>query len=147
VGAKDIARWNGREWFALGSGLRLIGFPGFGLALEVFKGDLYAGGDFDTAGDKFSSGFARWSGPAAPAPGPRINSASVSGKKLFVVGLNFDQGAVILLNGDEQKTANDASNPSTTLTAKKSGKKLKTGDKLRVKNTDGMLSEEFTFSG
>jgi hypothetical protein len=147
VGAKDIARWNGREWSALGSGVRLNDYPGFGLALAVFKGDLYIGGIFDTAGDKFSSGFARWTGPAAPVPTPRISAASVSGKKLFVVGENFDQGAVILINGEQQKTANDADNPNTRLIGKKSGKKVKAGDKLRVKNTDGMVSEEFTFSG
>jgi len=38
---------------------------------------------------------------------PRILVASVSGKKLFLLGENFDFGAVILLNGEEQKTLND----------------------------------------
>ena len=79
-------------------------------------------------------------------PIPRITGASVSGKKLFIVGENFDSGAVILLNGEEQKTRNDEANPQTTVIGKKAGKRVKSGDKLQVRNPDGVLSEEFTFS-
>jgi hypothetical protein len=96
---------------------------------------------------KHFDGFARWAGPASQAPAPIINAASVSGKKLFVVGQNFDAEAVVLINGEEQKTANDADNPTTRLIAKKAGKRVKAGDKLRVRNSDGTLSEEFPFSG
>jgi dipeptidyl aminopeptidase/acylaminoacyl peptidase len=77
----------------------------------------------------------------------RITAASVAGKKLFVFGEHFDLGAVILFNGQEQKTANDVQNPKTILIAKKGGKKIKPGDKLRVRNPNGTLSEEFTFTG
>jgi photosystem II stability/assembly factor-like uncharacterized protein len=77
----------------------------------------------------------------------RINSATVSGKKLFVFGENFDPSAVILLNGEEQKTRNDDQNPKTTLIGKKAGKKIKPGDKLQVRNPNGTVSEEFTFAG
>jgi|GEM_PF-4538368 len=77
----------------------------------------------------------------------RITAASVAGKKLFVFGEHFDLGAVILLNGQEQKTANDVQNPKTILIAKRGGKKIKPGDKLRVRNPNGTLSEEFTFTG
>ena len=82
--------------------------------------------------------------PPVPA---RITSVSVSGKKLFVFGENFDPGAVILLNGEDQKTGNDEQNPKTIVIAKKAGKKIKPGDKLQVRNPNGSLSEEFTFSG
>jgi Viral BACON domain len=77
----------------------------------------------------------------------KINNATVSGKKLFVTGENFDAGAVILLNGEEQKTGNDVQNPTTTLIGKKAGKKLKPGDKLQVRNPNGSLSQQFTFTG
>ena len=76
---------------------------------------------------------------------PAIVSASVSGKKLFVLGANFDQGAVILINGIEQKTQNDAENVTGRLIAKKSGKKIISGDKLQVRNSNGTLSDEFIF--
>lgn len=77
----------------------------------------------------------------------RIASASVSGKRLFVFGENFDPGAVILLNGEEQKTMSDDQNSKTALIAKKPGKKVKIGDKLHVRNPNGSMSAEFTFTG
>jgi hypothetical protein len=77
----------------------------------------------------------------------RITSVSVSGKKLFLSGENFLVGAVILLNGEEEKTRNDDQNASTMLIGKKAGKKIKAGDKLQVRNPDGTLSEEFIFTG
>ncbi|HET9530101.1 MAG TPA: kelch repeat-containing protein [Blastocatellia bacterium] len=85
--------------------------------------------------------------PEALDPAPRIMNASVSGKKLIVTGENFDPGAVILLNGQEQKSKNDKQNPQTRLIGKKAGKKIKPGDKLQVRNPDGTLSEEFVFAG
>lgn len=84
--------------------------------------------------------------PTATIAIPRIVSASVQGKKLFVFGENFDPGAVILLNGVEQKTKHDGQNPETTLIGKKVGKKIKPGDKHQVRNFDGTPSEEFTFT-
>ena len=76
----------------------------------------------------------------------RIDRASVSGKKLFIVGENFDPGAVILLNGEQQLTKNDPLNPKTSLIGKKAGKKIKAGDRLRVRNPNGSLSAEFIFT-
>ena len=78
---------------------------------------------------------------------PRILLASVSGKKLFITGENFHAGAVILLNGETQKTKQPAANPHTTLIGKKAGKKIRPGDTLQVRNPDGTLSEEFIFTG
>jgi hypothetical protein len=103
------------------------------------------GGVFDTAGGKPSYGFARWTGPVEQAPSPKINSVSVTGKKLFVLGQDFDRGARILINGAEQKTVNDQANPGTRLIAKKAGKQVKPGDKVRVRNSDGTISQEFSF--
>jgi hypothetical protein len=79
---------------------------------------------------------------------PKIVSASVSGKKLFVMGGNFDEGAVILLNGEQQKTTNDDSTPTNTLIGKKAGKKIERGVPviLQVRNADGKLSSEFSFT-
>ena len=78
---------------------------------------------------------------------PTIIMASVSGKKLIIAGENFDDGAVILINGEEQKTRNDEQNPQTTLIGKKAGKKVKAGDRVQVRNPNGSISAEFTFTG
>lgn len=79
---------------------------------------------------------------------PNIIGASVSGKKLFVFGLNFDDGAKIFLNGQKQKTANDGANPNTVLIGKKAGKIIPRGQpvKLQVRNADDSTSSEFTFT-
>ena len=80
---------------------------------------------------------------------PVISLASVARKNLFVVGENFAPGAVILINGLEQKTRNDGENPQTRLIGKKAGKKknLKPGDRIQVRNPDGTTSQGFNFTG
>jgi hypothetical protein len=78
---------------------------------------------------------------------PKIISAKISGKKLFIFGEGFDAGAVILLNGKQQKTTNNDADPNTRLVARKAGKKTREGDKLQVRNADGRLSQELIFTG
>lgn len=79
---------------------------------------------------------------------PVITGAVARGKKLFVSGLNFDEGAVLLLNGEKQKTRNDEQNPRTMLIAKKAARDIVAGDtvKLHIRNAAGQLSEEFSFT-
>jgi PKD repeat protein len=81
-------------------------------------------------------------------PPPVIAGASISGKKLLVTGTNFDPGAVVLLNGVEQRTVNDDSNPTTLLICPKAGKKIASKDNvmLQVKNSSGALSGTLSFS-
>jgi hypothetical protein len=78
---------------------------------------------------------------------PRIINVSVSGKKLFVTGENFDDGAVILVNGQKQKTANDEQRPDSLLIGKKAARQILPGQSvdLQVRNSDGTLSAEFVF--
>lgn len=73
---------------------------------------------------------------------PRINNASINGKKLFLDGEKFDDGARILLNGLAQKTQYVSANQ---LIAKKAGKKIKSGDRLQIQNSDGTLSNELIY--
>jgi hypothetical protein len=79
---------------------------------------------------------------------PKILTASVSGKKLIVTGGNFKEGAAILVDGQKQKTANDGTDPSGRLIAKKTGKRLVAGIPvmLQVRNPDGELSIAFPFT-
>jgi hypothetical protein len=60
---------------------------------------------------------------------------------------DFDLGAVVLLNGEEQKTIGDDQNPKTSLIRKKAGRRIKLGDKLRVRNPRGTRAQEFIFTG
>jgi hypothetical protein len=79
---------------------------------------------------------------------PFIVNASVSGKRLFVRGLNFAEGAVILINDEEQKTRIDEENPSVVLIGKKAGKNIASGQTvtLQVRLADGTLSRRFSFT-
>lgn len=88
------------------------------------------------------------SGTGSPTPsGLRITSAFVTGKKLFVKGEGFQQGAKVELNGDTQKTSNEE-DFSISLVCKKAGKKIARGStvSLVVRNPDGTRSEPFMFT-
>ena len=78
---------------------------------------------------------------------PAITGASVKGKKLTVDGEGFDDGAVILLNGEPQKTRN-ADDPNLRVIAKKGAKNISRGVPVtsEVKNSDGMVSAAFSFT-
>jgi hypothetical protein len=80
--------------------------------------------------------------------GPAIRKAVVKGKKLIVTGINFDDGALIIVDGEEQKTINDEENPKSRLIGKKSGRKIAPGQSvmIRAKNPNGMISLEFRFA-
>ena len=53
-----------------------------------------------------------------------------------------------MLDGVEQKTANDSQSPSTRLIGRKAGKRVKPGSHvmIQVKNPDGAASGQFLFT-
>lgn len=89
----------------------------------------------------YDSASGTWSGPAIPI----INGLLVSGKKLFVVGQGFAPGAMILVNGIEQKTRNQDEQTETVLVGKNAAKRIKRGDKIHVINPNGTISDQLTF--
>lgn len=80
-------------------------------------------------------------------PPPTVASVAKQGKKLVVMGEDFDRGAVILVNGTSFKTKADKNQPSKILRSGKAGKSIKSGDSVRVRNADGNESNEVVFSG
>jgi hypothetical protein len=65
VGATNLARWDGTNWFPLGSGV--LGLPSMfpspaARALAVSGGGLYVGGTFSQAGGLPTSNLAKWDG-------------------------------------------------------------------------------------
>ena len=80
--------------------------------------------------------------------GPTIRKAVVKGRKLIVMGDNFEDGSIIVLDGEEQKTSNDGENPKGRLVSKKAGKKIAPGQSvmIRVKNPNAMISLAFRFA-
>src|SRR5262249_51412003 len=79
---------------------------------------------------------------------PVITSIDIQGKKMFVTGSNFDDGATMFVNDQKTKTRNDDTAPTTTLICKKGGKVIDPGMtvNLQVKNSDGTASAVFPYT-
>jgi len=77
---------------------------------------------------------------------PTILSARFKGRKLILTGERFMEGAVILLDGEPQKTRNDDLSPSTTLIGKKAGDRIPDYAvvTLQVQSSNG-LTDKFPF--
>jgi len=80
---------------------------------------------------------------------PQIFDAKLEGKKLLISGQNFGPRAMVLIDGNQQKTKNQADDPTGTLIVKKGGKQIGSNQivSLHVINPDGIPSIEFRFFG
>lgn len=89
--AYNIARWNGRRWSALGSGVR--GNLEEVLAIGVSGNDVYVGGMFIMAGGQQASNLAKWNGsnwsPLAVQPFDGVRKIFVDGSTVYVGGSSF----------------------------------------------------------
>ncbi len=94
VSASNIARWNGSDWEALGSGVS----GAYVLAVTAYNGELIAGGSFNTAGGVSASNIARWNGSAWQALGAGTNfevqSLTVYDGELIAGGIFNTAGGV-----------------------------------------------------
>lgn len=108
--------------------LRLIAATKAGAAIQILSGKFSINGTGGT-------------------PLPRITGVSITGKKLFIDGENFQPGAKVFLDGVSQKTNNEADS-SHRLRCKKSGNKLISGvpAMLKVVNPDGTESATFEYT-
>jgi hypothetical protein len=102
IPASGIATWNGHSWSALGGGVGSGIYDGVVRALVVSSGkNVYAGGQFVTAGGVNAYNVAKWNGQSwlALDKGVRGNmeevlAMAVSGNDLYVGGLFNVAGAV-----------------------------------------------------
>jgi len=97
VFATNIAKWNGSSWSALGSGMGSLDpiRSAIVYALAVSGSDVYAGGDFTTAGGSPATNIAKWNGSSwsalgsgiGPAAiGPNVSALAVSGNDVYAGG-------------------------------------------------------------
>ncbi len=82
--ASCIARWDGNSWSALGSGIDGGGSDWRGnwgthvFALATAGSDLYAGGDFATAGGNAANCIAKWNGSRWSALGSGLSNGPIN---------------------------------------------------------------------
>jgi hypothetical protein len=85
VTVNNIAKWDGSNWTALGSGVN-----GTVSALTALGGEVYAGGSFTTAGGGVANRIARWTGTSWTNLGSGMNSyvyaLAISGNNLYAGG-------------------------------------------------------------
>lgn len=76
---------------------------------------------------------------------PAIERVELTGKRLVVIGSNFDAGSVIEVNGREVATKRGSDTPVETLIAKKGGKRIGTDASsfVTVRNSDNQVSRPF----
>jgi len=92
IPANRIAKWDGTNWSALGSGIG--GEPGFDVwdyvaALAVVGSEVYAGGIFETAGGVPVANIAKWNGSEWSSPGAGMDSDVMA---LAVIGTDLYAG-------------------------------------------------------
>ncbi|MGA2747387.1 MAG: hypothetical protein ABSG59_01315 [Verrucomicrobiota bacterium] len=120
VRANGIAKWNGSNWSALGSGVGggsgdgpfgagiVLGTSVFALACDSY-GNVYAGGNFTTAGGVAANGVAVWNGSTWSALGSGVTESysgysspvyalAVSGTNLYAGGSFNTAGGVAANN-------------------------------------------------
>jgi hypothetical protein len=97
VALKDIARWDGSSWSAVGDGV-VEGV--FALAVSEATGEVYVGGVFDQAGGVNGTDLiARWNGYSWSAlgsgvSGMTVNAIAINGTDVYVAGVLTHTGGV-----------------------------------------------------
>jgi hypothetical protein len=97
--ATDIAKWNGTNWSALGSGMNAVSHP-----LAVSGGTLYAGGVFTPS--PANMGIGRWNGSSWSELGSGMNhglnnypkAVAISGSTLYAGGVFTAAGNINATN-------------------------------------------------
>jgi hypothetical protein len=98
--ANYIAKWDGSSWSALGSGMATSSSDSAVIALAVSGSDLYAGGQFDTAGGAPANNIAKWNGSSWSALGAGVSGGgvlalAVSGSNLYAGGDFYTAGGIV----------------------------------------------------
>ena len=113
--ANYMARWDGKQWSALGGsiGVRFQGANVFALATDD-RGNLYVGGWFDSAGGVSVSNLARWNGESWSGVGEEAGGAFAGGVRTILAdGGNVYVGGTLTATGKNDPSGIEKWNGTT----------------------------------
>ena len=104
VSANRIAKWDGSSWSALGSGIGSAGTYYDGTSVNALaidsSGNVYAAGNFSTAGGGSANRIAKWDGSSWSTLGSGMSSTvyalAVDGSNLYAGGYFTTAGGVVV---------------------------------------------------
>lgn len=99
LSAKGVAKWNGSTWSALGAGLNIVGTVTEVYALKMMGTDLYAGGNFTTAGGAPANRVAKWNGAAWSPLGSGVGGAGDVVTALASIGTDLYASGIFTTAG------------------------------------------------
>jgi hypothetical protein len=101
-----IARWDGGSWSSLGTGLGRGTLSCGVYAIRALpNGDIFVGGQFDTAGGMAVKNVAKWNGAAWSAVGEGLYGTF--GSTAAVRALAFDSSGALIASGSFDRTGTD----------------------------------------
>lgn len=104
--ANNVARWDGKSWSALGSGITVGRSFGVLTLMVSEKGEVYAGGTFSTAGGALTHNIAKWDGKSwSGLCGDSIRSTGWGMCEVSALALNAHGGLYV---GGSFSTVGDA---------------------------------------
>lgn len=103
----NIARWDGTKWNALGTGISGGSYTTVNALAVDSSGNIYAAGNFTSAGGVVVSNIAKWNGSSWSALG-----AGIGGDHPVVMSLTIDKSGVLYAGGNftQAGTANNVNN-------------------------------------
>jgi trimeric autotransporter adhesin len=108
--ASSIARFDEltQSWSALGSGVGLTGYsPDVAAIAVAANGDVYVGGEFDSAGGNPASNVARWNGSSWSALGSGVWSSGSATSKAYAIAIS---GSDVYVGGTFENAGADVAN-------------------------------------
>lgn len=142
--AMGIARWDGTNWSALGSGMNQYGSV---FALAVSGSNVYAGGNFTSAGGSPANRIAKWNGnswsPLGSGMDDTVTSLVVSDNDLYAGGSFTVAGGspahrIAKWNGTSWSPLGLGMDGAVAALAVSGGSVYAAGDFTRATNSNGM---------
>jgi hypothetical protein len=98
VSANGIAKWNGSNWYALGTGINYPNGPISGIGMKAYNNEIYISGNISSAGGVSVNNIAKWNGSTWATVGTGLNNNAYTmasyNNELYVGGIFTTAGGI-----------------------------------------------------